>query len=328
MEDHAIAPAPAMPLAIDRGALPMAEVVGRVAKIQNVMSTLMKPDVHYGTIPGTPKPTLYQPGAELLCMTFRIAPTPRVEDLSTSDEVRYRVTVAGVNQATGEQLGEGVGECSSSEEKYRWRRPVCDEEWNETPEERRREKWMRGRSGNYKAKQVRTSPPDVANTILKMAYKRALISMTRVTLACSDIFAQDLEDLSEELREQLTEQPAGTGEPKMQPPQRKAATPPPPPPKQQTAKPAGNGGGLLVVKVETKRGTTNGKPWTVHIVELSNGKRASTFDEGVMQAAAAACSDRIPVDVSLEPGKKDGTWRLVEIVPASESTEAEEEEDF
>ncbi|MDD5366969.1 MAG: hypothetical protein PHR30_16655, partial [Gallionellaceae bacterium] len=132
--------------ALDRGAMALPEVVGRVRRIQEVMQTLMKPDVHYGTIPGTPKPTLYQPGAELLCSTFRIAPSPQVEDLSTSNTVRYRVTMRGILQTTGEMLGEGVGECSSDEEKYRWRRPVCDEEWNETAEDRRREKWTKGKS--------------------------------------------------------------------------------------------------------------------------------------------------------------------------------------
>lgn len=189
------------PQPIDRGMMPLAEVVGRVRRIQEVMSALMKDGIHYGTIPGTPKPTLYQPGAELLCLTFHVGPEPRVEDLSTNDTVRYRVTMRGVLQTTGEMLGEGVGECSSDETKYRWCKPVCDEEFNETPEDRRREKWMRGKNGNYRAKQIRLSPADIANTILKMAFKRALISMTRVTLACSDIFAQDLEDLPPDVRE-------------------------------------------------------------------------------------------------------------------------------
>jgi hypothetical protein len=157
-------------LTLDRGVLPTTDVVARVHRIQEVMRALMKDSIHYGTIPGTPKPTLYKPGAELLLMTFRIAASPSlIEDLSTPDEIRYRVTVRGTHQVTGEIVGEMVGECSSSEEKYRWRKPVCDEEFDETPADRRREKWAKGRDGAYKQKQVRTSPADVANTILKMA---------------------------------------------------------------------------------------------------------------------------------------------------------------
>lgn len=199
-----------------------AQMVSRVRRMQEVMDSLMKRDTHYGTIPGTDKPCLYQPGAELLCSTFRVAPSPKVEDLSTGDNVRYRVTMQGTSQSTGELLGEGVGECSSDEEKYRWRRPVCDEEFAATPEDLRREKWVRSQKGNYQVKQVRVHPADIANTVLKMAYKRALISMTRTVLACSDIFAQDLEDLPTEVLESVIghEAPAT---PTIQPPQRKAA---------------------------------------------------------------------------------------------------------
>lgn len=205
-----LSPPPAL-ATIDRGFLAVADVTARVRRIQEVMASLMIKDTHYGQIPGTPKPTLYQPGAEMLCVTFRIAPAPRVEDLSTDDAIRYRVTMAGTSQATGETLGEGIGECSSDEEKYRWRKPVCDEEWTETPENLRREKWHKGndRQGNYKVKQVRTSPADIANTVLKMAYKRALISMARTVLGCSDIFAQDLEDLSPEIREAVVDEHNG-----------------------------------------------------------------------------------------------------------------------
>lgn len=211
---------------LDRGAaLATAEVIERTKKIREVMEAVMKPNVHYGVIPGTQKPTMYQPGADVLNVTFRIAPKVlRTEDLSTDDEIRYRVTVQGVHQVTEEVLAEGVGECSSNEEKYRWRRPVCDEEFKETAEDRRREKWQRGQGGKtYKAKQIRTSPADVANTVLKMAVKRAKIAMTLNATAASDVFAQDLEDLSEELRESLAGEESSHAP--VQQPQRKAEAP-------------------------------------------------------------------------------------------------------
>ena len=287
------------PTVIDRGMLPVAEVTSRVRRIQEVMASLMKDGVHYGTIPGTPKPTLYQPGAELLCLTFRIAATPRVEDLCSDETVRYRVTMQATSQVSGELLGEGVGECSSDETKYRWARPTCDEEWAETPESHRREKWARGKNGTYKAKQVRMSPADVANTILKMAAKRALIAMTRTVLACSDQFAQDLEDLSEEIRESVV------GErPSIQPPQRKS----------QPASPPPATGKLTVTSVETKSGTSeSGKAWTVFIVHLSDGRKASTFDTKIAEQATKLATEKVAVDVMTEPGRKEGTLNLVEI---------------
>lgn len=194
------------PVAQLGGALSAAQIKDRVQLVQQVMHSVMKAKTHYDTIPGTDKPTLLKPGAEVLCMTFQIAVDPEVEDLSSGDEIRFRVRAVGRSQATGITVGVGVGECSSSEEKYKWRRAVCDEEFNEVPEERKRKKYARGReNSHYTIKQVRTESADIANTILKMAKKRALVDFTLTALAASDIFAQDLEDMPEELREGAAE---------------------------------------------------------------------------------------------------------------------------
>lgn len=167
--------------------------------VQDVMRAVMKPELHYGKIPGTDKPTLFQPGADVLCMTFRIAPEFAIEDLSTADVVRYRVTCRGVHQLSGVTLGSCVGEASSGEEKYKWRRAVHDKEFENTPPALRRIKY--GKS--WETKQIRTEPADVANTVLKMAEKRAKIGMVLNVTAASDMFGQDLEDLDAALRDSL-----------------------------------------------------------------------------------------------------------------------------
>jgi len=186
---------------IEKKPLTVMEVKAQINRIQEIMKHVMKKDVHYGTIPGTPKPTLYKPGAEKLLSTFRISDDVFVEDLSSPDCIRYRVTVKGCSIETGVYLGSGVGECSSEEEKYQWRKAL-PEEFKDAQEDRKREKWFRGRDKNYKVQQVRTNPADQANTVLKMAKKRAKIDLTLSVLACSDIFEQDLEDMPEEQRPQ------------------------------------------------------------------------------------------------------------------------------
>ena len=105
---------------------------------------------------------------------------------------------------SGVFVGAGIGECSSNEEKYKWRKVVCDQEFEETPLDRRREKWCKGwgNKGPYKQKQVRTEPADLANTILKMAKKRGLIDAVLTATAASDCFTQDLEDLPPEYMDQ------------------------------------------------------------------------------------------------------------------------------
>lgn len=191
----------------DTGRMSVSDVVRHVSAVQEVMRAVMKESVHYGLIPGAgDKPTLFKQGAEKLCLAFRVADDYRIEDLSTAEAARYRVTCIGIHQPTGMVLGQGVGECSSAEEKYKWRKAVCKEEFEATPVNMRRIKYGRkGGGGYYTVEQVRTEPADVANTILKMASKRAKVAMTLNVTAAGDMFSQDLEDLDDVLREHLTE---------------------------------------------------------------------------------------------------------------------------
>lgn len=175
------------------------DIQAQVNTIQHVMKQVMKPDVHYGIIPGTKTPSLFKPGAEKIMATFRLSADPEVSDMSDADQIRYQVKVRLVSSG-GVFVGAGIGECSSNEEKYKWRRAICDEEFEECSPDRRREKWTKSwkNSPNYKQKQIRTEPADLANTILKMAKKRALIDAVLTVTAASDCFTQDIEDLPEE----------------------------------------------------------------------------------------------------------------------------------
>jgi hypothetical protein len=175
----------------------VAQMVEQRRAIIEAMSAVMKKDIDYGVIPGTPKPTLYKPGSEKILSMFHLGVEPRVEDLSTPDCIRYRVHAAIIHTPTGHAMGTGIGEASSAESKYQWREVVCDQEWDATPVDRRREKWKRGKSAPYVVRQIRAEMEDVANTILKMAKKRAQIDGTLTTTAASDVFSQDLEDLKD-----------------------------------------------------------------------------------------------------------------------------------
>jgi hypothetical protein len=196
-------------VAVQSKALSAAEVRSHINLIQEVMRGVMKEGVHYGVIPGCKQPSLFKPGSEVLLTTFRIAISLEVEDLSDDDEIRYRVFATGTHQTTGTIVGQGVGECSTNEDKYKWRKAVCLEEFNDTSEMRRRIKYQKGGyvNGSYnknaviKIEQVRTEPSDLANTVLKMAKKRAQIDFTLTAMGASDIFTQDIEDIPEELRE-------------------------------------------------------------------------------------------------------------------------------
>lgn len=266
-----------------------AEIRAQVNLIQEVMKAVMKDGTHFGQIPGTDKPTLYKAGAEKVLMTFRIAAqVGQIDDLSSPDEIRYRVTVKGVNQASGVTLGEGVGECSSNEEKYKWRRPVHENEYKAAPEDRRRDKFTR--TGDV-WQQVRTEPADVANTILKMAHKRALVAMTLVVTAASDVFTQDIEDMPEELRDAAAE-----SKPKVQAPQRKSGT--------SAATPLNRVIGKVTEVSKGKSGEKDGVPWQVWKIKLSDLKLYGTFKEEDRVVADEA--KRTGEDVAVE--WKDGKY--------------------
>jgi hypothetical protein len=184
--------------------LTAADIRAQVNLIQDVMRSVMMEGTHYGKIPGTQSQSLYKPGAEKLMATFRLGSDVDVEDLAPPGEVHYRVKYK-IMSPDGRLLGVGVGECSSQEEKYAWRRPVCKEEFDDTPENLRRVKYKQWQGRTEKQQQVRTNPADVRNTILKMAKKRAMVDAVLTVTAASDIFTQDIEDLPEELREQVAE---------------------------------------------------------------------------------------------------------------------------
>lgn len=198
-------------------------LTGRASRIQEVLKKVMKKGVDYGTIPGCgDKAALLKPGAEKILSTFELGAMPdqaSIRDLGEDGAIRLRVVVPIVHWPTGKVVGHGVGECSSQEEKYAWKKAACNEEWEETDPADRREKWKMGKGGKpYKVKQIRTTPADVANTVLKMGKKRAVVDGTLTATACSDMFEQG-EDVTgdeddgfdrEKASEEQAQMPKGT----------------------------------------------------------------------------------------------------------------------
>jgi hypothetical protein len=190
-----------------------AKIKQRITAIQQLMETTLKENVDYGIIPGMPKgtkPSLWKPGSEQILAMFQIAVEPMVEDLSTEDCFRYRVTTRLTNVQTGEFLGAGIGEASTDETKYKWRRTYSSKEYDETPAERRRIKYYNyNDSGTWKEAsqmQVRQEPADLANTVLKIAKKRSQIDATLTVTGASSMFEQDLEDLTDETKDEMSRQ--------------------------------------------------------------------------------------------------------------------------
>ena len=192
---------------IEESAMTLDDLVGQVNLIQKIMDKVMKSDEHYGTIPGTEKPTLLKPGAEKLCLTFRLDPDyDIIREVREKEFIAYTVKCILHHISSGMQIASGIGSCNSRETKYRYRsqstgKPVPKEYWADRdnsilggPQYSPRKK--EGRWLIYE--QIENDNPwDLDNTLIKMACKRALIAATLNATAASDIFTQDLEDMPE-----------------------------------------------------------------------------------------------------------------------------------
>jgi len=201
-------------------AMSVESVVRQVNLVQEIMRSVMRENEHYGTIPGTKKPSLYKPGAEKLGFTFRLAPEYEVTTIDWPQGHReYQVKCRLRHIPTGTIVGEGVGTCTTMEGKYRFRggekegtgQPLPKEYWNLRNAGKESEAiamiggpgYMHGKiDGQWQICSVgekveHDNPADYYNTCEKMSKKRAHVDAILTATAASDIFTQDTEDMTE-----------------------------------------------------------------------------------------------------------------------------------
>lgn len=203
----------------EESAMNVESVTRQVAIIQNVMKSVMKQDEHYGTIPGTNKPSLLKPGAEKLNLVFRLRPEYQITKTELySGHREYEVVCTLYHIPTGQSVGQGVGSATTMEGKYRFRggekkdtgNPVPKDYWNLKKTDPAKAKELIGGDGFGTAKFdgewricelgekiEHDNPADYYNTVLKMAKKRAHVDAILTATAASDIFTQDTEDMTE-----------------------------------------------------------------------------------------------------------------------------------
>jgi hypothetical protein len=194
--------------------------------LQAVVKEVMQRDEHYGVIPGTGKPTLLKPGAELLnnMYGYRLGAIDieKIEqwDVTPSNEqfplFRYLITTTLVD-AAGVVIATGVGECNSYESKYRYRSmarkcPKCGKETIIKGKEEYGGGWLCfAKKGGCGAKFQADAPEivkqaegrtfnenihDQVNTLVKMAKKRSYVDATLSATRTSGMFTQDMEDFA------------------------------------------------------------------------------------------------------------------------------------
>ncbi len=139
----------------------VARTMEKIHSFQTVIQKAVKPGHDIGIIPGTDKPTLLKPGAEKIVMMMGLSSCYEIMDkVEDYDKGFFSYNIRCTLSRQGLDICEGVGNCNSRETKY-----------------------------------AKSDPYSIANTILKMAKKRAYVDAALSVASLSDIFTQDLEDL-------------------------------------------------------------------------------------------------------------------------------------
>jgi len=172
----------------------------KIVQWQNLVQTNLKEGKDYGTIPGTSKPTLYKAGAEKIVVLGKLRSTFDVLDETKDWDKEFFQFEIRWNLWIGENIiVQGVGLCSSKEDKYRYRWLPEKRLPNNVKKENLPYKELNGKYGKYKVYRVENEDVcSIANTILKMAKKRALVDAALLVGSLSELFTQDVEDLPEE----------------------------------------------------------------------------------------------------------------------------------
>ena len=193
-----------------------------IVAFQKACQSYMIDGSDYGVIPGTQKPTLLKPGAEKIIRLLGLADEYEIESVKDWDKpfFHFQVVCRLRHLASGQIVATGVGgNAIAWEKRYRWRKaervcPICNQEAIIKGKQEYGGGWLCfGKRGGCGAK-FKDGDPDVegqetgrvlnediysqVNTILKMAKKRSCVDAALSAGRLSDVFTQDLEDLTPE----------------------------------------------------------------------------------------------------------------------------------
>ena len=177
------------------------ETMQSISRFQTIVQKTLKQNHDYGIIPGTPKPTLLKPGAEKILMLMGLTSEYEIlEKVEDYEQGVFAYTVKCTLSKGPFKITEGLGSCNSKEDKFRWRW-VDEGDLPPGTDKSTLKQKIYGDIVKY-----RIENEDIytqANTILKMAKKRAQIDATLTVAALSEIFTQDIEDM--DIQGNLTE---------------------------------------------------------------------------------------------------------------------------
>ena len=196
------------------------EALAQIEAFRKLVHTNLVEGVDYGPpFPGSDRPGLLKPGAEKITKLLKCTAAYEIIETVADWEKPIFAWVIKCRLArtdTGEIWSEGSGETNSMEGRHRWRNaertcPECS--YKPVRKSKRKPEWYcweaKGGCGVTWAldapviadQELGKIPNDdiyaLRNTIIKMAEKRALVGAALAGGRLSDIFTQDVEDLTD-----------------------------------------------------------------------------------------------------------------------------------
>lgn len=269
----------------------------RVNLIKEAMRRCMAEGQHHGTIPGTKKPSLWKPGAELICTLLQLGtryPKHAMHIQRENGHFLFTLTCELFHIPTGRVVGEGVGAGSTME--YRYRIQTED------------------RHGDHgQPIKAKYTPFDFYNNVLKIAKKRAFVDAVLTASGASEIFTQDTED-NPELYQDQDRPPARRTLPKPPPgsPRAKARTGVPP---------VSDGGERLLTGVVKRAWQNDYQGTRYYFVRLDDGKQVQTKDPQ-LGAQLLGCETGEDFRAWCQASQKPGRYYLASFGTAAEAAQA------
>ena len=169
----------------------MSQMIGYM---ETFIQKLLKPDVDFGTIPGTTKPTLYKAGGEKLCMAFGLSEEYEIVASERDPFKEWEYTVSYYDKKQKKQITE-----TKKTRGYYYFSARCNLIHKGTGIV-----WASQIGDCESTERGRETAP--SNTILKMAQKRAFVGATLHATFTSDRFTADMDTYE---RPKTREQPKG-----------------------------------------------------------------------------------------------------------------------
>jgi len=176
--------------------------VEKIRLLQKTIQEVLVSDVDYGKIPGCgDKPTLFKSGAEKVCITFGLQDSYELVVCKEEFEGKgfFSYTVKCFLSSNGIRITEGLGHCNSKESKFAFKWVTAKKLPPELDPELLPRREKSGEYGKYFEYRVEEDCNSKANTILKMAKKRAKVDAVLAVANLSELFTQDFDDLLDDI---------------------------------------------------------------------------------------------------------------------------------